>query len=64
MQFHDDPTVCVRRILCKSEKKCHGNPSNGYTSVQGRKYEPDMGIRTGKSKLTMTKKHKTGEQQS
>jgi hypothetical protein len=51
-----DPTKEQHQMLCKSRKKCDGDPGNDQTSVRGRKHE--------KSKLTETEKGETGEEQS
>jgi hypothetical protein len=35
-----DPTKEQHQILCKSRKKCDGDPEKDQTSVRGRKHEP------------------------
>jgi hypothetical protein len=35
-----DPTKEQHYMLCKSRKKCDGDPGNDDTSVRGRKHKP------------------------
>jgi hypothetical protein len=38
-----DPTKDKHKILCKSQKKCDGDPDNYKTSIRERKHEPYTG---------------------
>jgi hypothetical protein len=40
-----NPMANMHHILCKSWKRCNGDPGNDYTSLQGRRHEPYMGVR-------------------
>jgi len=48
--FHDGSekgTVSVHQILCRSWEKCHGDPHNDSTSLQGPKLELCAGVSMG-----------------
>jgi hypothetical protein len=38
--FAMDPIASAHQILCKSQKKCDGDPLSDRINVRGRKHEP------------------------